>query len=752
MNEACITGGVTLPWADEEIEKFRDGSDPYNYPNVDWTDEVLKKNAFQSMNTLSVTGGNETVRYYVSVGFTSQSGLYKEDPTYDYRTNSLSQRYNFRSNVDINLTKSFTLSLGLAEIIQDKTYPGTSASNIFYTLKRTSPISFPLRNPDGTFGGGNTSYEWVSPYIMATNSGFSKQFISTTQGTVGAKWDLSNLITEGLNVEANFSFDHYYFNSVTRHKQPLIKKYLGTDPETGEERYNLIKEETAMGYGVSNRSNRAYYYDVRLNYNRTFNRHNVGAMAMFNRRDYKDLTAGNSTSNLPYRRQGWSGRLTYNYAQRYLVEWNFGYNGSENFASGKRYGFFPAVSAGWVPSEENFWNVSWINHLKIRGSYGLVGNDAVGGSRFFYMSTVNKNANGYRFGDSQNLYNGMAELQMGAPNATWEVSHKTDVGLDIEFLDRKIKLSADYFYEYRDQILLKRAQIPDIMGAAWGDTPWANLGIMKNRGVDGQIEFTNTTKRGFFYSVRGNFTYAKNTVIEDDSAKAVYDYQNTRGVSSGIPLGYVALGLFQSQEEIDNSPKQELGSYTVGDIKYKDLNNDGVINAYDRTFIGNPRDPRLMFGIGFTFAYKGFDLSLNFTGASNTSILLDAESMWPFKLDYPGYNVMREYYDHRFIPGADNTNAKYPVVHNGTSSNNYQISTLYLHDASYLKLKTAEFGYNFPEKIVSKIKLESLRLFVNGNNLFCIDGIKIVDPESNHLGASTYPTQRGLTLGLQVGF
>ena len=752
MNEACITGGVTLPWADEEIEKFRDGSDPYNYPNVDWTDEVLKKNAFQSMNTLSVTGGNETVRYYVSVGFTSQSGLYKEDPTYDYRTNSLSQRYNFRSNVDINLTKSFTLSLGLAEIIQDKTYPGTSARDIFYTLKRTSPISFPLRNPDGTFGGGNTSYEWVSPYIMATNSGFSKQFISTTQGTVGAKWDLSNLITEGLNVEANFSFDHYYFNSVTRHKQPLIKKYLGTDPETGEERYNLIKEETAMDYGVSNGSNRAYYYDVRLNYNRTFNRHNVGAMAMFNRRDYKDLTAGNSTSNLPYRRQGWSGRLTYNYAQRYLVEWNFGYNGSENFARGKRYGFFPAVSAGWVPSEENFWNVSWINHLKIRGSYGLVGNDAVGGSRFFYMSTVNKNANGYLFGDSQNHYNGMAELQMGAPNATWEVSHKTDVGLDIEFLDRKIKLSADYFYEYRDQILLKRAQIPDIMGAAWGDTPWANLGIMKNRGVDGQIEFTNTTKRGFFYSVRGNFTYAKNTVIEDDSAKAVYDYQNTRGVSSGIPLGYVALGLFQSQEEIDNSPKQELGSYTVGDIKYKDLNNDGVINAYDRTFIGNPRDPRLMFGIGFTFAYKGFDLSLNFTGASNTSILLDAESMWPFKLDYPGYNVMREYYDHRFIPGADNTNAKYPVVHNGTSSNNYQISTLYLHDASYLKLKTAEFGYNFPEKIVSKIKLESLRLFVNGNNLFCIDGIKIVDPESNHLGASTYPTQRGLTLGLQVGF
>lgn len=754
MNEACTVGGTALPWSDEEVEKFRDGSDPYNYPSVDWTNETLKKNAFQTMNTLSVTGGNETVRYYVSVGFTSQSGLFKEDPAYDYRTNSLSQRYNFRSNVDINLTKDFSLSLGLAEIIEDRTYPGTPAATIFNALRVCSPISFPVRNPDGTFGGGNTSYEWISPYVYATNSGYSKQFRTTTQGTVGAKWDLSTLITPGLQLEGNFSFDHFYINEATRNKQPLIKKYLGVDPNTGEDRYTLIKEETAMGYRIaSSGSNRAYYYDLRLNYNRTFNNHNVGAMAMFNRRDYKDLTARTSALNLPYRRQGWAGRITYNYAQRYLFEWNFGLNGSENFARGKRYGFFPAWSAGWVPSEENFWNIRWINHLKIRGSYGLVGNDASGSAgRFFYMSTVNKTANGYLFGDSQNLYNGMAELQMGASNATWEVSHKTDLGLDLELFDRKIRLSADWFYEYRDQILLKRQQIPDIMGAAWGDTPWANLGIMENRGVDGQIEFTNTTSHGFFYSVRGNITYAKNKIIEDDTARALFDYQNTRGHSTGLALGYVAEGLFQSQEEIDNSPKQELGSYTVGDIKYKDLNGDGVINAYDRTWIGYPREPRFMFGFGFTFAYKGFDLSMNFTGAAQTSLFVDSASMWPFALDYPGYNVLREYYDNRFIPGADNTNAKYPVVHNGTSSNNYQINTLYQHDASYLKLKTAEFGYSLDKNLVSRMGLESIRLFVNGNNLLCFDGIKIVDPESNNLANSTYPTQRAMTIGVQVGF
>ncbi|MDD6364535.1 MAG: TonB-dependent receptor [Bacteroidales bacterium] len=753
MNEACTVGGVSLPWTDEDIEKFRDGSDPYNYPNVNWTDEVLKKNAFQTTNTLSVSGGNETIRYYVSVGYMSTSGLYKEDPNFGYDTNANSSRYNFRSNVDINLHKNFSISLGLAEVIRHNLFPGYAVGDIFGALKKTSPISYPVRNPDGTFGGGNTSYEWVSPYVMVTNSGFGKHTHTSTQGTFGAKWDLGTLITPGLQIEANFSFDHNYSNFATRQKMPLIKKYLGDDPLTGEGRYTIIKEETAMGYGVSQSSNRAYYWDVRANYNRTFANHNVGAMLMFNRREYINLSAGNSTANLPYRRQGLAGRVTYNFAQRYLVDLNFGYNGSENFAKGQRYGFFPAASLGWVPSEENWWNVKWFDHLKIRGSYGMVGNDAIGGSRFGYMSTVNKKANGYMFGSSFTHYNGMAEDQIGADNLSWEVSRKADVGVDMEFFNRKLKLSADYFYEYRDNILLQRKTVPDIFGAAWEKTQWANVGIMTNQGVDGQIELTNTTAGGFFYSVRGNFTYAKNTIVEDDTAIPVYAYQNSRGQCAGLPLGYVALGLFQSQEEIDNSPIQELGSYTVGDVKYKDLNNDGYINAYDREYIGNPRTPLMMFGLGFTFAYKGFDLSLNFTGAAKTSILLDAESMWPFRLDYPGYNVMREYYDNRFIPGAaDNSKAKYPVVHNGTSSNNYQISTLYLHDASYLKLKTAEFGYNFQPKVTSKLHIESLRLFLNGNNLFCIDNVKIVDPESEHLGASSYPTQMGLTFGLQIGF
>ena len=755
MNEACLTGGVTPPWSDEEIEIFKDGSDPYSYPSVDWTDAVLKKNAFQTINTLSVTGGNEIVRYYVSAGFTSQSGLFKEDPTYDYRTNSLSQRYNFRSNVDVNITKNFTLTLGLAEIVENRTYPGTPASDIFWSLKVVNPITYPIRNPDGSFGSSNTSYEKNSPYVLATNNGFSKQFRSTTQGTFGAKWDLGSLITPGLVMEGNFAYDHYYSTEATRRQQPELKKYLGPDPVTGEDRYTVIQEAGTMGYYLAyNLSNRSFYADARLNYNRVFNGHGVSALLMANLRDYSDLTAGNSTDQLPYRRQGFAGRLAYNYKQRYLLEVNAGYNGSENFAPGHRYGFFPAVSAGWVPSEENWWQVSFVDHLKIRGSYGTVGNDALNAQRFFYMSTINKNAVGYNFSlDQSTGIAGMSESRMGSPLASWEVSHKADAGLDVEMLSRRLRLSGDWFYEHRTNILLERGSVPSTIGLASNQLALSNIGVMDNTGFDANVEFTNTTASGFYYQIRGNMTYAHNTVIEDDTAQALWSYQNTRGKSIGIPLGYVALGLFQSQDEIDNSPKQELGTYTVGDVKYKDVNEDGFINAYDRVFIGYAREPEIMYGFGFTLAWKGIDLSLNFTGAAHATILLDAAGMWPFQLDYPGYNVYREYYDNRFIPGADNSAALYPVVHNGTSTNNYQISTLYLHDSSYLKLKTAELGYTLPRTASARVGLEKIRVFFNGNNLLCLDGLKgMVDPESNHLGASTYPTQLAATIGVEIGF
>lgn len=507
-----------------------------------------------------------------------------------------------------------------------------------------------------------------------------------------------------------------------------------------------------MGYSISQNANRAYYYEIAANYNRTFQKHGVSAMFLFNRRDYKDLTAGNSIYNLPFRRQGLAGRVTYDYAQKYLMEFNFGYNGSENFPKSQRYGFFPSGSLGWIVSNENFWPVKAINHFKIRGSYGVVGNDQIGGDRFLYLSTINKNAPGYVYGDSQQWLVGYAEDKLGVTDVSWEKSMKTDIGIDMELFNGSVTFQGDYFNEDRQDILLRRGVIPNISGITSNTVPWANLGRVNNKGFDGMLEVKHTTKGGFYYALRGNFTYAHNNVIEDDSPLPKYSYQDTRGKRIGQPFGLIALGFFENQDEINNSPQQMFMSIVrPGDIKFKDVNEDGKIDSYDRTAIGYGRIPEIMFGFGLTFAYKRFDISTNFSGVTHADTFLDSEGMYPFMLEYPNYNVMHEYYDNRWIENADNTSAKYPAVINGNNPNNYQTSTLYMRDASYLKLKNAEIGYNFTKAACQVVNVESIRLFVNGTNLFCIDKLKIIDPESN-FGTGGYPQQRVLNFGAQLNF
>lgn len=751
MNEAITNSGSTaLPWTPTDLQLFQDGTDPYLHPNVNWTDEVLKKNAFQTINNLSITGGNEVARYFINVGYTSQGGLFKEDPQYKYRTNSLSSRYNFRSNIDVNITKDFLLNLGLGGIIEDRTYPGNSAADIFISMKKVSPIAYARQNPDGSPSGG-VSYLMGNPWALTTQSGYSKQFRNTLQGTFGAKWDLSKIVTKGLSVQGKFSYDYYYFNEVSRRKPYEVKQYLGKN-EAGEDQYNVVRPEGAMGYEINQNSNRAYYIEASANYDRTFDIHHLGAMFLFNRRDYKDLTANNSTANLPYRRQGLAGRLTYDLDHRYLFEFNFGYNGSENFPKGRRYGFFPSGSIGWIISNEKFWNISFVNHLKLRGTYGTVGNDQVGGDRFLYLSTINKGASGYPFGDSQQWIGGFSEAKMGVTNITWEIAKKANVGVDLEFFNGLVSLQGDFFFEKRDNILLKRGIIPNISGITSATIPWANLGKVENKGFDGMLEIKKTTAKDFYYSIRANFTFARNKIIENDTAIPKWSYQDSRGHRVDQPFGLIAEGFFQDNADIERSPKQTfMSTVRPGDIKFKDINEDGVIDNYDQVAIGYGRTPEIMFGFGGTIAYKGVDLTLNFTGATHTSTFLDTEGMYPFCLEYPNYNVMREYYDNRWIPDVDNSKAKYPAVINGNNPNNFQTNTLYMRNAEYIKLKSAEIGYSIPKTLCHQILLEGLRVFINGNNLLCFDHLKVLDPESNS-GTGGYPTQRAINFGLQINF
>lgn len=754
MNEATrnVTGSdQNQPWRSDELTKFRDGSAPYLYPNVNWVDDILKRNSMQTINNLSISGGNEIVRYFVNVGYTSQSGLFKEDPAYDYRTNSQSDRYNFRSNVDINVAKNLVLSLGLGGIIQDKTYPGTSSDEIFTQMRQVSPIQMPRQNPNGTPGSG-ASAVYLNPWALATQSGYSKHFVNTLQGTFNLAWDLSTLVTKGLSLSAKFSYDYYYFNNVNRHITYGMDRYMGKD-SAGNDQYINVRNAGSMEYVVGNGSNRAYYYDVGVNYDRTFDKHHLSGMMLFNRRDFKELTAGTSMLNLPYRRQGLAGRMAYEYANKYMAEFNFGYNGSENFKKGRRYGFFPSGSLGWVLSNENFWQSSSALqgvYFKIRGSYGVVGNDQIGGDRFLYLSTVSTNANGGLFGDSQTLIPGFYEHKIGA-DVTWEKAYKANVGIEMRLFRDRLTIQGDFFDENREDILLQRKSIPSVAGIA--SPVYANLGQVKNRGVDALIEWRETTKTGFYYSFFANFTYAHNHIVEDDTPYPKHPYLETRGRRIDQPFGYIALGFFGSEEEIADSPRQTfMTDLRPGDVKYLDLNEDGRITPDDRAPIGFARTPEIMFGFGGTIAFKGIDLSVTFTGATRASTFLMSEDMMPFSLEYPRYNVSREYYDNRWIPGAaDNSRAKYPAVINANNPNNYQQSTLYLRDASYIKLKNAEIGYTLPPQWSKAIRIEKVRIFVNGTNLLCFDKLKIVDPEADG-GTGNYPQQRSINAGVQINF
>lgn len=752
MNEARDNAGVAnMAYTDEEIELFRNGSSPYLYPNVNWVDEVLKKNTTQSITNLNITGGTEVVRYFVNVGYTTQSGLYRDNGDNAYSTNSRVNRYNYRSRVDVNLTKDLSVELGVGGIIQNRNFPGKSQYDIFYAIRNTSPLAFPVKNPDGTPGASPT-YLGNNPWGMTTQSGYETQNWNTLQGTFSARWDLSSLVTEGLSVSGRFAYDHYYSNNKQYYKDFEVKQYMGEDAE-GNAIYNILRNENIKNVTLAESANRAIYYEVAANYDRTFGMHNITGMFLFNRRDYVNLRNTDRTGSVPYRRQGIAGRASYNYLQRYFAEFNFGYNGSEQFPKGKRYGFFPSVSLGYVLTNEDFWNRNWwISNLKLRGSYGTVGNDISSSTRFLYLTTMNMNVSaGYMGKEGNNYMAGIMEGQTGNQNVTWETAKKLNVGFDLGLFNDVVSLQVDIFKEKRDGILITRKTVPVLAGFSGASIPVGNLGKAENKGIETALEVKKRVANGLFYSLRGNFSFARNKIIENDEPKPKYEYQDARGRRIDQTFGLVALGFFKDQDDIKNSPKQTFQS-TVrpGDIKYKDINGDGVVDEYDKVAIGDPRTPEIMFGFGGTVAYKNFDVSLFFTGAAKTSFFLEGATVYPFLNGEGTWNVLREVYDNRWTSETAAT-AKYPIVLNANSYNNYQTSTMYMRNGSYLRLKSAEIGYTFKGRLIDKMFMDNIRLFCNGQNLLTLDYIKIVDPESNN-GVGNYPMQRTINFGFQINF
>ena len=792
LNDAKMTGADISSlnlFSQQAIDNFRrakgDNSDGLGY-DWDYYDFAFKP-GLQEDVSLSIRGGTDKVRYYVLAHYFSQGGNYKYSNAGEYDSQPKFTRYNFRSNIDININRYLSTRLDLGARITDRNAPGTTAGRLM-TICATQPPYLPIlveenahpqneeyiqQNPRGMLYGDNIYRYNLLGELSRT--GYLNEKNTYLNGSFAMNLDME-FLTKGLKAEVMFSYDASEGRWINR-KLDTYKdgyreypKYATFMPIEGSDAYmagghytgayktgNKYDIDQTIGNGFShNASDGRTYIQARLDYNRLFsNRHEVTAMLLANR--------GNRTVNneLAYHSQGITGRFAYYYNQKYLMEFNFGYNGSENFAPGKRYGFFPAGSIGWVVSEEEFMKkASWIDFLKVRASYGLVGSDNVS-SRFPYLAFYG-GGSGYDFGNNFGTnVGGTSEGNLANANLTWEKARKLNVGIDFTTLNQRLALTIDAFYEYRFDIITDMNSdgimgYPDIVGK---DAALQNLGEVSNRGVDIELSWNDKIGKDFRYYIRPNLTFSRNRLEYKAEVARKNSWRKETGKRLYENFVYVFDHFVADQEEADRLNKigyQPWGQLIPGDVVYKDLDRNGVIDDEDRTAMGNPRSPELMFGIPFGFQYKNFDFSVLLQGATKSSILLNGAAVFDFpQFEQDKIGRVKKMHLDRWTPETAAT-AKYPALHYGTHDNNKNgNSSLFLYDASYLRLKNVEIGYNVSPKLLRKFHVQQARIYVQGLNLLTFDklGDVDIDPETKSGdGASWYPIQKVFNFGIDITF
>jgi len=741
-------------YSDAVIQKYKDGSDPQLYPDVRWIDELYKDWTSNQRVNVNVSGGGSMVRYYVAGSLYNEGSIFKEDKdkSMDYNSSINFSKVNFRANLDINITRTTTLSVSLATVYEKKNSPGRSTSDIWSYSFATSPNAYPMKYENG-YLSGPTSGTGFNPYNLMTYSGYKEEYWNNAQSVVGLTQDFSDIITPGLKANVKYSYDALTSNTVTRSYSPETWLAVGRDAN-GE----LLWQQTAtggaaLGFEKSNGGNRVTYLEASLSYDRLFSeKHRVGALFLFNQRQRNNIVPDNALASLPYRNQGLAGRVTYAFNDRYFAEFNLGYNGSENFSPGKRFGFFPAGAVGWLVSNEKFWEplVKTIDVLKLRASYGIVGNDQIGGSRrFIYEETINTGADTYQF-NANHTMGGIQVGEVANPNVGWEEAKKTNLGLELNLMKSSIRLQADYFYEKRSGIFLQRKSIPDYAGVS--TMPYVNVGKMKNSGFDGSLEVDRKVG-DVMLTGRANFTYSHNTVLDNDEPNYSELYRNRKGQRYGQYFGYQAIGFFQDEEDIVNSPSQFGASLSPGDIKYKDVNGDGVVDENDEIPLGYAPTPEIIYGFGLSAQWKGFDISTFFQGAGRTTIRISGASFDPFSSGNLGRSAINEdIYKHRWNKN-NMEGALYPRISETKNANNSpdKISNLWLRDGSFLRLKTVEIGYSLPNKLLQKTFLGSVRFYATGVNLLTFSKFKLWDPERGSGQGAAYPPNKTISFGVSVG-
>ena len=773
-NEAKITRNLEPLYKADELEIFRLGLDPDLYPNVNWIDELLRKGSWSTRATLSMNGGGNTARYYVSGSYLDQQGMYKVDKALkDYNTNANFRRWNYRMNVDIDITKSTLLKVGVSGSLQKANDSGVGSDAIWTALMGYNAIMVPKLYSNGYVPAyGNDNGDRFNPWVQATMTGYRENWKNNIQTNVTLEQKL-DFITKGLRFVGRFGYDTENNNWINRRKWPeqwKAKRFRATD---GTLDYDRVAEERKMFQESGSDGLRNEFFEAELHYSRGFKHHHLGGTLKYNQSSkIKTVGLGDDLKQgIARRNQGLAGRFTYNWNYRYFIDFNFGYTGSENFAAGHRFGFFPAISGAWNIAEESLIkkHLKWMNMFKIRYSYGKVGNDNLGNTRFPYLydiETMTKkdgdktvDTGGYNFGDYtfDRYYGGMRYSSLSSPNVTWEIATKHDLGIDFSFFNDKLSGSVDYFNEKREGIYMLCEYLPGIVGLE--SNPSANVGKVTSEGFDGH--FTFRQKLGAVgLTIRSNITYSKNEIVDRDEENNYYWYKMQKGHRVNQARGLISLGLFKDYDDIRNSPVQDFDGYKVmpGDIKYKDVNGDGKIDGNDQVAIGATTKPNLIYGFGIAANWKGLDVNLHFQGAGKSTYFIDGSTVHMFKLGDGWGNVLSEMANsNRWIsadisgdPATENPNAEYPRLSYGPNSNNYQQSTYWLRNGSYLRLKTVEVGYTLPTQLVNKVHFNTVRIFFVGTNLLTWSAFKLWDPEMGSTDGKRYPLSKNLSLGISV--
>lgn len=744
-NEALTNRGAAPLYSEDRIQQTIDKTDPYLYPNVNWMDELFRNFGHQRRGNLNISGGADKATYYVGLSYFDEQGLYKQDDLVDYNQQVGYKRYNLTSNLKINASKNTKIDLGIQGYLANVNYPGMSQEDIFEDIWFVTPVLHPVKYENG-YMADQRSGSLLNPYAQLTQTGFINQWRNQLYSNLRVTQDLP-FITEGLSATAMYSFDVFNYTSMRRTKVPDTYLATGRD-ENGIMQY----EQTRVGdrylqFSRNSRGERTLYLEGALNYNRTFDKHTTSAMLLFNQSDLLNSQASDFIESLPYRYIGLSGRVTYNYNSKYFTEFNFGYNGSENFAPKEQFGFFPSVGLAWVFSEEAFFhNIKKVFPMaKLRFSHGKVGNSNISGRRFAYISTIAEQG-GYIFGkDINNSFNGYDIGEYGV-NVTWETSTKTNIGIDLQTEDNGLNLQFDLFKERREGIFLRRANVPAYVGVQ--SNPYGNIGIIDNKGFDGSFTYSKKFN-DFTIQLLGNLTFNRNEVVENDQPEPLYPWLDQRGKKVSQRFGLIALGLFESEDEISNGPLHP-GMVKPGDIKFQDVNGDGKIDDFDKVAIGYGNIPELTYGAGFTVSYKNLTFSSLFQGVGNVDILMNGEGVMPFSQSLSRGNLLSNIED-RWTIENPSQDVFYPRLSDGSPNNNYATSTWWLKNGRYLRLKNLQLTYNLPKHWIKNLFTHA-SVFFSGQNLMTWSPFDFWDVELGDGRGTSYPSTKMYSVGINVNF